>query len=184
AATGAACTPGQRTKRAKALSGLRLAREGIMELAWRRPSHAPRLEATSKRRVREAQSIRGLSTLVLMLIGALALATVAILVWSSHVIRRATHDGFAAVESQGLINEAQVALLTHRRLSNQWVVTGEPALEEARTIQARRMQRSLAQAVAKASNRHERALTELAARQADAYLREREHSEAQTHDIA
>lgn len=155
-----------------------------MELAWRRPSDARRLEAMSKRRVRAAQSIRTLSTLTLLLIGVLALTTVAILLWSSHAIRRATHEGFAAVESQAFVNEAQVALLTHRRLSNQWVATREPAFDEARTVQARQMQRALAQATANAGNRHERALTELSADRIDAYLRERARSEAESSDIA
>lgn len=155
-----------------------------MQLAWRRPSRARRVEAMPDHGRRGARSIRTLSTLALVLIGALALVALSILVWNSHDTRRATHEGFAAVESQALINDAQVALLTHRRLSNQWVITLEPALDEARIAQADLTQRSLEQAAAKARNRHERALTELTARQVAAYFQEREDAEAATRDIA
>lgn len=154
-----------------------------MELAWRRPSLARRVHEMADREVRDAKSIRALSMTAMLLIGALSLAAVLSLVWSSHVIRRATQEGISAVESQALVSDAQLSLLTHRRLSNLWSATGEPELETARTAEGDATLRSLALAAAKTDDRHERALAEVASRQVAAYLSERRRVEEETHDI-
>ena len=154
-----------------------------MELAWRRPSLARRVHEMADREVRDAQSIRALSMTAMVLIGALSLAALLALVWSSHAIRRATQEGITAAESQALVSDAQLSLLTHRRLSNLGSATGEPEREAARTAEGLATLQSLALAAAKTDDRHERALAELTSRQVAAYLSERQRLEGQSRDI-
>lgn len=154
-----------------------------MQLA-RRSSFLRRAEAAADRDLRDARSIRALSAVALVLIGTLALAAVASLLWTSHVTRRTTRDGFRATQGQVLADEALVALLTHRRLSDLWVITREPALDAGRDAAAAELWGMVRRLAANADDPGERAVLDIGRRQIVAYFGERSRLEAQTRDVA
>ncbi len=153
-----------------------------MEQVWPLRGAKARPSAVAEERALPP-SLRTLSASMAVLIGLLAIAAVGALIWSGVVSRRALAMGVAATQSQAYVDEAFLASLTHRRLSDLWVVTGEPELERAREEIADDARRALERGVASAHDDGERALYRVADRQLEAYLAQRAELEATTRDL-
>ncbi|MCZ7682662.1 MAG: HAMP domain-containing protein [Sandaracinaceae bacterium] len=152
-----------------------------MELAWGR-RFAGRQEQT-ERAPPEPLSVRSLTIAASVFIVILVVAAVASLVWSGLDTRRATDEWLRATQGQALVDAALVDLLTFRRLSDLWVVTGDPRVEGERRRAATELATDLAGARTLAVDPRERALLDLASHGVADYLAHRRAVEASTHDL-
>lgn len=152
-----------------------------MELAWGR-RFAGRQEQT-ERAPPEPLSVRSLTIAASVFIVILVVAAVASLVWSGLDTRRATDEWLRATQGQALVDAALVDLLTFRRLSDLWVVTGDPRVEGERRRAATELATDLAGARTLAVDPRERALLDLASQGVADYLAHLRAVEASTHDL-
>jgi two-component system sensor histidine kinase MtrB len=152
-----------------------------MELAWGRM--AARQDESEARAAPEPRSVRALALSAAIGIGLLVLGAGGSLLWSGLDTRRTTDEWLRATQGQALVDAALVHLLVYRRLSDYAFVTGDRQAARAARARAARLDRALLEASELTTDPRERAMLDLARRQAAEY-RARQHAlESETRDI-
>lgn len=77
-------------------------------------------------------SVRTLALASTVVFGILTLLVIIALIWGSTQLQRSTATAIRDSQSQAIVNELQLSLLTYQRLSNLYVLTGEASLSETR----------------------------------------------------
>src|SRR5690606_17347336 len=98
-------------------------------------------------------------------------------------LESATSSIVRNAQSWAIASEVELALLMYQRISNLYVVTHDPELDETRALIAEQMRRLVEAAEARVSSDAERALLDEVALHLQRYLDERSKVEASSSEI-
>src|SRR5690606_9539817 len=124
-------------------------------------------------------TIGGLAHAAVLASVLIALLITAGLISTSTRLESTTATMFSSAQSFALAREAQIALLMYQRISNLYVLTGDPALEGARTELLDDLRRALADAGNDVPSGGERAILEEISALLELYLRQRAELETE-----
>lgn len=119
-------------------------------------------------------TIRRLSSAAMLTFGILVVFIVVSLGWTTTLLRHSLDAVIRDAESRTIASEVQLALLTHQRLSNLHVLTGEATLRTTASELAVEMQDLLARADALSGSEGEHELLDEVERRLSVYLQERD----------
>ncbi len=132
---------------------------------------------------RRPPSIRTIAFASAAVIALLAMPVAAALIKTATMLESATSSIVRNAQSWAIASEVELALLMYQRISNLYVVTHDPELDETRALIAEQMRRLVEAAEARVSSDAERALLDEVALHLQRYLDERSKVEASSSEI-
>jgi signal transduction histidine kinase len=129
-------------------------------------------------------SIRTLALVSTVIFGILTLLVIIALIWGSTQIQKSTTMAIRHSQSQAIVDKLQPSLMTYQRLSNLYVLTGDPGLAETRAQIRREINDLLAQAQVYIGSAEEQQLLESVSAQITEYWNERAQFEARGPELA
>lgn len=137
-----------------------------------------------KERQSSAPSIRTFALVSTVAFGFLTLLVIIALIWGSSQLQKATTIAIRDSQSQAIVDELQLSFLTYQRLSNLYVLSGDPGLAQTRAEIRREIDALLARAQDYISSAAEQQLLDSVSELLAVYWEERAQLEARGPELA